>query len=570
MSDKPTYEELEQRVKELENKASDCKQAEKQTNLGHSRMMSILESIPDGVYIVDKHFNIEYINPVIEKDFGKIQGRKCYQYFHDRAESCPWCKNEEVFAGRSVNWEWYSVKKDRHYELFDTPFGNSDGSISKFEIFHDITDMKQAQETLRKSEEKFRESEGNLRSIFENMQDVYYKLDTNGKILEASPSAVKLYKYDSLDEMIGKQADDFVYNAEDSQKFTEELQRKGYIKSYIIKHKCKNGDPVFVEANTNLIFDDQGNPEGSVGVFRDITERLKAEEALRESETKYRVLFEQMTQGSFRQRADGLLIDANPAALEMFGLTRDEFLGRTSETPVWDVVHEDGVPFHEPEHPSMVALRTGKAVSGVVAGVLNEKTQERVWVEINAIPEFRPGENKPYQAMVTMHDFTESKRAEMLLQREKENLSTTLENNPNGIVLFDNNGKWIYGNPMLTEMTGYTTEDIQTGQEWFQKAYPDADYRKKVIDAWKKDSMQMGKGEVHEFDVTCKDGRVKQIEFSVTHLADRSVSVLTDMTDRIDADMALKESEARLKKAQSVAKLGNWEYDISTGKVWGF
>jgi PAS domain S-box-containing protein len=107
--------------------------------------------------------------------------------------------------------------------------------------------------------------------------------------------------------------------------------------------------------------------------------------------------------------------------------------------------------------------------------------------------------------MVTMHDFTESKRAEMSLQREKENLSTTLENNPNGIVLFDNVGKWIYGNPMLTEMTGYTAEDIQTGREWFQKAYPDAGLRKKVIDAWKKDRSQLEKGEVHEFDVTCKD-----------------------------------------------------------------
>ena len=82
-------------------------------------------------------------------------------------------------------------------------------------------------------------------------------------------------------------------------------------------------------------------------------------------------------------------------------------------------------------------------------------------------------------------------------------------------------------------MTGYTTEDIQTGREWFQKAYPDADYRKKVIDAWKKDSVQVGKGEVHEFDVTCKDGRVKQIEFSVTHPADRSVSVLTPKGKRL-------------------------------------
>ena len=146
MAEKPSYEELEQRITELENGSLGRKKAEKQSQLEYSRLMGILDSIPDGVYIVDQHFNIEYINPVIEKDFGKIQGRKCYQYFHDRAESCLWCKNDEVFAGRSVNWEWYSVKNDRHYELFDTPFQNPDGSISKFEIFHDITDRKQAEQ----------------------------------------------------------------------------------------------------------------------------------------------------------------------------------------------------------------------------------------------------------------------------------------------------------------------------------------------------------------------------------------------------------------------------------------
>jgi PAS domain S-box-containing protein len=76
----------------------------------------------------------------------------------------------------------------------------------------------------------------------------------------------------------------------------------------------------------------------------------------------YRSLLENMTQGAFRQRADGVLLDVNPAALRMFGLTRDEFLQRTSFTPDWEVVHEDGTPAHGSDHPSMVALRTGKAV----------------------------------------------------------------------------------------------------------------------------------------------------------------------------------------------------------------
>ena len=150
MKKKPTYEELEQRLKELE-----------QTTFEHNRLMSILNAIPDGVYIVSQQYDIEYINPVIEQEFGPVNKRKCYEYFHDRTEACPWCKNAEVHAGKSVHWEWYSFKNDRYYDLFDTPIKDVDGSISKFEIFHDITHLKRTEKNLRESEEKFR-------TLFEN------------------------------------------------------------------------------------------------------------------------------------------------------------------------------------------------------------------------------------------------------------------------------------------------------------------------------------------------------------------------------------------------------------------
>ncbi len=125
-------------------------------------------------------------------------------------------------------------------------------------------------------------NEENLRSIFENMHDIYYKVDQNGKVLAASPSAVKLYGYNSLDEIIGKHDFDFVYDIGDNEKFSEELQEKGSVKNYIIKHKRKNGDPIYVETNTNIILDNEGNPAGATGVFRDITDRLKAEEKQKE------------------------------------------------------------------------------------------------------------------------------------------------------------------------------------------------------------------------------------------------------------------------------------------------
>lgn len=114
-------------------------------------LRNILSSMDDGVYIVNQAYEIQYINPVIERAFGPIDGRKCYAYFHDREEVCPWCLNQQVFRGESVHWEWHSNKTGRDYDLFDTPLVNPDGSISKLEFFHDITERKAVEDNLRRS-----------------------------------------------------------------------------------------------------------------------------------------------------------------------------------------------------------------------------------------------------------------------------------------------------------------------------------------------------------------------------------------------------------------------------------
>lgn len=138
MKNKPSYDELEKRIEDLEL----------ERRFEHDRMMNILDSIPYGVYIVNRKYSIQYINSVIENELGPIKERKCYEYFHGRTDVCPWCK-EEVFTGKSVHWEYHSLTSDKHYHVFDMPLENLDGSISKFSILHDISDLKKNQELLR-------------------------------------------------------------------------------------------------------------------------------------------------------------------------------------------------------------------------------------------------------------------------------------------------------------------------------------------------------------------------------------------------------------------------------------
>ena len=112
--------------------------------LEHARLASIMEAMEDGLYISNRDYDIEYVNPVFEKEFGPVLSRKCYEYFHGLGRPCPWCKNDEVFAGKTVHWESYFEKSAKTYDLLSLPFENPDGSISKLEIRHDVTDYKKA------------------------------------------------------------------------------------------------------------------------------------------------------------------------------------------------------------------------------------------------------------------------------------------------------------------------------------------------------------------------------------------------------------------------------------------
>ena len=165
------------------------KQVEVLVQFERTRMLNVLNTIPNGIYIVSQQFNIEYINPAIEQEFGSIDNRKCYEYFHDRSEVCPWCKNVDVFAGKSVQWEWYSVKNNRHYDLFDTPFLNADGSISKFEMFYDITEHQQAKEQIKAS----------LKEKETLLQEIHHRVKNNMTVIS---SLLKLQSNSIKDERV--------------------------------------------------------------------------------------------------------------------------------------------------------------------------------------------------------------------------------------------------------------------------------------------------------------------------------------------------------------------------------
>jgi PAS domain S-box-containing protein/putative nucleotidyltransferase with HDIG domain len=174
-----------------------------------------------------------------------------------------------------------------------------------------------------------------------------------------------------------------------------------------------------------------------------VTEQKLSQKTLKESEAQYRTMFERMTQGVVYQDAVGKIISANPAAERILGLTLDQMKGRKSTDPRWKAIHEDGSDFPGDTHPSIVALATGREIYNTVMGVFIPKKKGHNWININAIPQFRPGETVPFQVFTTFEDFTERKQYEEQIQV----LSKIPSESPNPIMRVTKEGALIYASP---------------------------------------------------------------------------------------------------------------------------
>jgi len=386
------------------------KRAKKVLKVERDKLTAILDSMADGVYIVNQENDIEYINPVLQKEFGPVKENKCYEYFHDRKEVCPWCKNQDVFAGKTVRWEWYSFKNQRTYDLIDTPLRNSDGSISKLEIFRDITDRKRNEEILRKSEEKYH-------SLITNIPDVTWTADNKGNTTFVSPNIEKVYGY--TPGKIYKEGDRLWFgrvHPDDVEKLKESYEalfEKGTQFDIEYRIKRKDGQWIWLHDRSITTYEKDGVVYAD-GILSDVTERKKIREELRASEQKFRDLTETTTNWLWEVDKDGVYTYVSPKVNELLGYEVSEVLGKTP----FDLM------------PREEAKKIGKFFKKKVINketfyklenVNRHKDGHLVVLETNGIPIFdEKGQLKGYRGID--RDITEQKRTEKIL-KETERLA---------------------------------------------------------------------------------------------------------------------------------------------------
>lgn len=234
------------------------------------KLTNILDNMVDGVYITSDNHEIIYANPALEKDFGKVNNHKCYQYLHDRNSVCPWCQDQEVFKGETKRWEWYYPKVGKTFDLIDSPLVTPDGKMTKMTIYRDITEQKKAREEIQKAKEQWEKT-------FDSVPDLIAILDNNHQIVRANKAMAK-----KLNMEYGKCAGLNCYECVHG--------TNGPIKNCPHSLTILDGQEHIAEVeeprlggtflvSTTPLFDENKKIIGSVHVARDITERKKMEKA---------------------------------------------------------------------------------------------------------------------------------------------------------------------------------------------------------------------------------------------------------------------------------------------------
>ena len=205
-----------------------------------------------------------------------------------------------------------------------------DRVVRVFGNIMDITERKQTEEALRQSEKQYR-------SVIENIQDVFYRSDRKGCLLMGSPSGVKMFGYDTIDEMIGMTLDSLWSDPKDRERLLAQIKATGSVKDFEAVLKRKDGTTFNAAFTTHFYFDDNGNFLGTEGIIRDITDRKRMEEERGKLEAQMREVQKLESLGVL---AGGIAHDFNNLLMAILGRADLALLSLSPASPAHHHVEE--------------------------------------------------------------------------------------------------------------------------------------------------------------------------------------------------------------------------------------
>ena len=540
------------------NDVTERKRAEEALANEQYLLNSLIETIPDGIYFKDNNSRFIRINNMQAKRFGlndpqEAIGKTDYDFF-DEEHARPAFEDEQriIVTGEPlIGLQEKEVWPDGHTTWVSTtkmPLRDKTGKIiGIMGISRDITEHKLAEEALQESEEKYR-------SIVETTTEWIWEIDVTGKHTFSNPGVTAILGY-RPEEIIGQSSFPLLH-AEDLSEVETKLPRlmaeKNGWRGWILRWRHKDGSYRFLESNAEPILDSTGCVRGYRGSDRDITERKKVEELLRENEEIFRYFMEYSPIYVF-------FWDENIRALRL-SKNYETMLGK----PVVELLGKNmNELFPSDLAKNMVAndmriLKEGKAIT------VEEERNDRFYSTIK-FPIFIDGKPR-YLAGYTM-DITEHRHAEEALKTSEEKFRTIFNNASDGMFLFDMEArKFMMCNAACSKMLGYTGEEFLNLD--IATIHPSEELPS-ILEQFEK-ILRGEEGVRSDIKFKCKDGTVFTADLSSTLVTIAKkilvLIVFRDITERLLIETELRSAKEKAEESDKLktAFLANMSHEIRT------
>ena len=514
------------------------KKAERELRRKTEELEKFFNSSLDLLAIADNYGYFRRLNPEWEKvlgyDLEELEGHKFIDFVHreDREATIEAEKIliEQKKVGPFVNR--YRTKDDsyRWIEWKSYPEGNLFYCAAR-----DITERKEMEEALKESEAKYR-------IIVDTACEGIWMMNDKFETVFVNSRMTQILGY-TVDEMMGKNVSIFMYNEELEEHHKEmEERKKGIPRQYVRRYTRKDGEIIWLFTSATPIFDREGNFSGSFAMLTDITDRVKAEEALRKSEEKYRKIFEDAVEGIFQTTPEGRYITVNPSFAKMFGFSSPEEM-ISSVKNIGEELYvnpEDRLTFRR-------LLEENDRITGWEV-MLYTKGRKKIWNSINAhTVRDKNGRILYYEG--TNEDITVKKEMEEALKDSEEKYRRIIDTSCEGIWMMNGDLETTFVNSRMAEIFGYSAgEMLGKNISAFMFSEELEDHYKKIADRKKGLSQRYIRRFIR------KDSQTIWLLVSATPVFDRernfagSFAMVTDITELIKIEEALRKSEEKYRK----------------------
>ncbi|MEN6473640.1 MAG: PAS domain S-box protein [Syntrophaceae bacterium] len=552
-------------------------QAEEALKASEEKYRSIFENATEAIFQTTPQGTYLSANPALARMLGyaspeeMIDGIKDIgQELYVNPRECEELMRRLDEEGQVEGFETELYRKDRSrfwISMNIHTVRDKQGNIAYFEgTSVDIAERKWAQDALRASEARFRR-------LYDSIRDAFVSVDMDGMIIESNEVYRTMlgYEIEELKDLSYRDITPPKWHTFESRIIEKEVMARGYSDIYEKEYRRKDGTVFPVELRLYLLRDDEGQPAGMWAIVRDISERKRAEERLKEANRQLQNIIEFLPDATLITDGEQRIIAWNRAMEEMTGVSKADILGREH--------FEAMVPFYGAPSAFLIDYigrgsaqipsrytdirRKGDGIyAEVYSPILYRGRGAYIWAI--AAPLY-DGEGNIIGAIESIRDITERKRVEEELKESEARYRLLAENASDIIFTMDRDLRFTYISPCVQRLRGYAVEEAMR-QKVDEILTPESLQRAMRVF---QDELQAENGASHEWrkrtlelEEFCKDGSTIWTETTFTPLRDEAarligfLGITRDISERRQAEEKRKKLESQLAQAQKMESIG--------------